>query len=78
MRFLINCFICNEQVKRTFVFECYIGKPGQGIVESAEKNGCEMIVMGSRGFGKFKRTILGSVSDYVVHNTSVPVLICPV
>lgn len=33
--------------------------------------------MGSRGLGTIRRTILGSVSDYVVHHANVPVVVCP-
>lgn len=35
-----------------------------------------MIVMGTRGMGKVKRTFLGSVSDHVLHHSHVPVIIC--
>ena len=42
----------------------------------AEEQGAEMIVMGARGLGKIKRAILGSVSDYVIRKSKIPVLIC--
>ena len=35
-----------------------------------------MIVMGTRGLGTVRRTILGSVSDYVLHHAHCPVIIC--
>ncbi len=35
-----------------------------------------MIVTGSRGMGKVRRTILGSVSDYLVHHSICPVVVC--
>ena len=35
-----------------------------------------MIVMGTRGLGAIRRTILGSVSDYVLHHTKIPLVIC--
>ena len=34
-----------------------VHQPGQGIVEAVETHGCKMIVMGTRGFGKIKRTM---------------------
>eukprot|EP00105_Crassostrea_gigas_P010086 XP_011425244.1 PREDICTED: uncharacterized protein LOC105326762 [Crassostrea gigas] len=52
-------------------------KPGEGIVRIAEELGADLIVMGSRGEGAVRRTITGSVSDYVLHHSTVPVLICP-
>jgi nucleotide-binding universal stress UspA family protein len=50
--------------------------PGNAIVHAAESAKASMIVMGTRGLGLFRRTVLGSVSDYVVHHAGVPVLIC--
>jgi hypothetical protein len=40
----------------------------------------DLVVLGSRGMGSFKRSLmsfvgLGSVSDYCVHNLSCPVLV---
>jgi len=35
----------------------------------------EMLVCGSRGLGAMKRALLGSVSDYLVHNSPCPTLI---
>lgn len=51
--------------------------PGEGIVKTAIELDADMIIMGSRGLGTIRRTILGSVSDYVVHHANVPVVVCP-
>ncbi|KAL4225974.1 hypothetical protein ACF0H5_013961 [Mactra antiquata] len=51
-------------------------KPGQAIVDFAEKNKACFIVTGTRGMGKFRRTVMGSVSDYIVHHSPCPVLVC--
>uniref|UniRef100_A0A8W8LUL6 UspA domain-containing protein n=1 Tax=Magallana gigas TaxID=29159 RepID=A0A8W8LUL6_MAGGI len=53
-------------------------KPGEGIVRIAEELGADLIVMGSRGEGAVRRTITGSVSDNVLHHSTVTiqVLIC--
>ncbi|VDD77242.1 unnamed protein product [Mesocestoides corti] len=50
-------------------------KPGRAILTSAKKHSVDMIVMGSGGQGFFSRVFLGSVSDYVVHNSTIPVVI---
>lgn len=52
------------------------GDPGEAIVHVAEKDSCDLIITGSRGMGVIRRTILGSVSDYVLHHAHCPVLIC--
>ena len=54
-----------------------IGRPGEVVVNAADKLNASMIVMGSRGLGLVRRTILGSVSEYVIHHTKVPVTIVP-
>lgn len=55
---------------------CHIGqgKPAKAIVEYAEKRGCDLIVMGSRGLNAV-RGMLGSVSYAVLRAASMPVLI---
>ncbi|XP_022299851.1 universal stress protein in QAH/OAS sulfhydrylase 3'region-like isoform X2 [Crassostrea virginica] len=52
------------------------GDPGEAIVAVAEKEKAVLIVCGTRGMGKLRRTFLGSVSDYVVHHAHCPVLVC--
>lgn len=52
-------------------------RPGEGIIEAAEKEKADCIVMGTRGLDMVRRTLLGSVSDYVVRHSNVPVVICP-
>ncbi|CAG5114932.1 unnamed protein product [Candidula unifasciata] len=51
-------------------------KPGEGILKAAEdEHGC-MIFVGNRGKGLLRRTFMGSVSDYVVHHSHIPVFVC--
>ncbi len=51
--------------------------PGEGIIKIADEEKVHVIIMGTRGLGSVKRALLGSVSDFVVRNTSVPVIIVP-
>ena len=51
------------------------GCPGSEICKLAIEVKAHCIVMGSRGRGVFRRTILGSTSDYVLHHSDCPVLI---
>ena len=62
------------QITARFIAEP--GKPGEVIVRKAEEMQAESIVVGCRGMGKLRRTILGSVSDYILHHAPCPVLIC--
>nr|CAB3262613.1 uncharacterized protein LOC100180855 [Phallusia mammillata] len=66
----------NEPGKITVTVETRGGSPGSSIVEKAGQLGVDVIVTGSRGLGTVRRTILGSVSDYVLHHAKIPVLVC--
>ena len=52
------------------------GDAGYRLCHIAHDKGVNMIVMGTRGLGTVRRTILGSVSDYVLHHAHCPVIIC--
>lgn len=52
------------------------GKPREEILRVAESEKAEFIITGTRGLGQVRRTLLGSVSDHVLHHSHVPVLIC--
>jgi len=52
------------------------GKPGEVICSIAKEEHALFIVCGSRGHGTLRRTFLGSISDYVLHHTSIPVFVC--
>lgn len=51
------------------------GDPGHKIVTTAEECKASLIVLGSRGHGAIRRTVLGSVSDYILHHATIPVLV---
>lgn len=50
------------------------GHTGSAVTEIAQ-NGFDLIIMGSRGLSSFKSFLLGSVSNFVIHNTECPVLL---
>lgn len=52
------------------------GKPGESICRMAEDENAAMIIVAMRGMGKVRRTILGSVSDYLIHHAHCPVVVC--
>ena len=51
------------------------GNAAARILEHAERHGCDLIVMGSRGRNRAVAALLGSTSHAVLHAASVPVLI---
>ncbi|XP_060062532.1 uncharacterized protein LOC132543094 [Ylistrum balloti] len=52
------------------------GHPGNALVEKSKEIGASLIIVGSRGVGTIRRTLLGSISDYIIHHAHVPVLVC--
>jgi nucleotide-binding universal stress UspA family protein len=58
-----------------FKAELAYGAPGPVILDYARAHGCDLIVLGSRGLGKLREMLLGSVSHHVAQHATVPVLI---
>lgn len=56
-------------------FLVWEGDPGESIVDAAQSEGADMIVVGSHGRGTVGRFLIGSVSDYVVRQAACPVLV---
>ncbi len=61
----------------TVAYECEVAKgdPAHTIIEIAERYGCELIVMGARGASALRSAMMGSVSNEVLHASTVPVMI---
>lgn len=53
------------------------GDPGKEICAEAKASFVDYIVMGYRGLGGVKRSIMGSVATHVLHETPCPVVIVP-
>ena len=51
--------------------------PAQAILATAESMGVDLIVMGTHGHTGWRRALLGSITEKVVHHTDRPVLCLP-
>lgn len=52
-----------------------LGDPAAAILEIAEKEAADLVVIGSRGLGALSGLVMGSVSQKLVHLAPCPVLI---
>ena len=48
---------------------------GEWIVKTSQKEKAQLVVVGPRGMGLIRRTILGSVSDYVIKHAKCAVAV---
>jgi nucleotide-binding universal stress UspA family protein len=54
-----------------------LGYPPEKILNAADEEGCDVIVLGTHGKGVLAYTFLGSVSRAVLHRTRKPVFVIP-
>lgn len=59
----------------TFHQHSAVGSPGRLLAETARQQGCDMIVIGSRGHGAASSALLGSVAQSTLEHATVPVLL---
>jgi nucleotide-binding universal stress UspA family protein len=57
------------------IYLVWEGEPGESILEAANAEGADMIILGSHGRGTLGRLLLGSVSQHVVKLAAVPVVV---
>jgi nucleotide-binding universal stress UspA family protein len=64
-----------ERTGREFETATEVGRPSREIVEYAESEGIDHVVMGSHGRSGMARLLLGSVAETVVRRSPVPVTV---
>jgi nucleotide-binding universal stress UspA family protein len=55
--------------------EVGLGEAAATLVDMAERNGCDLLLIGARGLGSLRGALLGSVSQAVVSLSAIPVTI---
>ena len=71
----------NEMPQCTYVAdEIFVrrGNPVEKIINTAEKQGCDIIVMGTHGTGGLTDTLMGSTARRVLRRSKIPVFVVPV
>ncbi|MBM4323963.1 MAG: universal stress protein [Deltaproteobacteria bacterium] len=65
---------CAELVSKILVLTAY---PPDAILNTAEQEGCDVIILGTHGKGFISYAFLGSVSKSILHRTQKPVFVIP-
>ncbi len=75
MKLLEQCK--SQAIKNSVLVETLLelGDHAQTIIDIANKNNYDLIIMGSRGMSAFKELLLGSVSFKVMHHARCPVMV---
>lgn len=66
--------LCHEKGVQ-FISRLEYGEPKNVICDVAQQENCDLIVIGSHGYGVIERVLLGSVTDHVVHHAHCAVLV---
>ncbi|KAK1275462.1 hypothetical protein QJS04_geneDACA016050 [Acorus gramineus] len=67
--------LCLRRQITDYEVEVVEGDPRTVLCDAVDKHHADVLVVGSHGYGKLKRVILGSVSDYCAHHAHCSVLI---
>ena len=64
-----------QQAGATFKYKTGGGNTGDEIIKAAQKGKFDLIVIGARGLSGAKSAFLGSVSNHVMHQSKIPVMV---
>ena len=70
---LVSARALLEKAGIPYIAAVLVGPVAETIVDYAKKNGCEKIVMGTRGLGALGSVLLGSVTSRLMSLTDLPV-----
>ena len=68
---------CSRLSQIPYKTVCAYGSVGEMLCAICSDEKADCLIMGTRGQGTLRRTILGSVSDYVVQHNEATVIVVP-
>lgn len=64
-----------DAAKVPYQHHLFVGDPAEVISRFASEQGCDEIVIGTRGLGGLSSLLVGSVATKIIHQATVPVLL---
>lgn len=56
-----------------YEYHVFVGEPAETVARYASENGCDEIVIGTRGMSNLSNMLVGSVATKIIHHAKVPV-----
>lgn len=70
----IEDYIKESNPELKYEFKMRNGNPGKEIVDEINKNGYDLCVLGAKSASRSFTTVFGQISDYIIKNTKIPIL----
>ncbi|RAL54343.1 hypothetical protein DM860_001471 [Cuscuta australis] len=67
--------LCSQKGVKDVEFDVQDGDARDVACDAVDRHHASLLVLGSHGYGSFKRAVLGSVSDYCSHHANCSVMI---
>jgi nucleotide-binding universal stress UspA family protein len=70
----IEDFIKERKITITYEFKMRNGNPANEIIEEVNQNGYDLCILGAKSASRSFTTVFGKISDHVIRNTKIPIL----
>lgn len=61
--------------KVAYDYHLFVGEPGEVVGRFAHDQGCDEIIIGTRGLSAISNVLIGSVATKIIHHATVPVVL---
>jgi nucleotide-binding universal stress UspA family protein len=64
-----------DEAKIPYEHHLFVGDPAEVVARFASEQGCDEIIIGTRGLSGISSLLLGSVASKIIHHATVPVVL---
>lgn len=62
-----------DAAKVSYEYHLFVGEPAETVARYAKEQGCDEIIIGTRGLSNLSSILIGSVANKIIHEATVPV-----